>query len=336
MWYLAAVALSCAARSWMFIRRGILVGLLGVSLVACDTVIEDEPPPVEDLPPADRSLADTPWPKFRGDARSTGRSVFAGPGTPDERWAFETEARIEGSPVIDDEGHVYIGSFDRTLYKLTPAGELAWTFRTDAPIASTPPLAANGTLYLASGRLLFAIEPDGTERSAVALPDLVRASPAIADDGTVYVSTVGRPQGEVVALNPDGTERWAFAAEAEITSSPAIADDGTLYGGSFDGNVYALSPEGALQWAFPTGDRVTSAPAVGDDGTVYVGSWDGSVYAIDPTGTEQWAFGTGDVVTSAPALGADGTVYVGSNDSNVYAIRPDGTERWRFETIARV
>lgn len=166
---------------------------------------------------------------------------------------------------------------------------------------------------------------------------VIDASPAIADDGTIYIGSGDR---NLYALNPDGTLQegdWPFEAETfgAMHSSPAIGDDGTIYVGSGDANLYALNPDGTLRWNEETGDSIESSPAIGSDGTVYVGSDDGNVYAFDPDDgsiLEGWPFEAGGPVASSPAIAEDGTVYVGSRGgtANLHAISPDGTLEWDF------
>ena len=155
------------------------------------------------------------------------------------------------------------------------------------------------------------------------------SSPAIADDGTIYI---GNFHGELQAITPAGKISWTFDIGREIKSSPAIADDGTIYFGSRDWKLYALAPDGKFKWSFPTGAWVDSSPAIGADGTIYFGSWDTNFYALNSGGSLKWKFATGGIVDSSPAIGADGTIYFGSHDKKFYALKPDGTLRWSFAT----
>ena len=109
------------------------------------------------------------------------------------------------------------------------------------------------------------------------------ASPAVADDGTVYVATFS---GLLCAVSPEGVVNWRFAAGREIHSAPCIGDDGTVYFGCRDRKFYAVSAAGRLKWTFPTDGWVDSGPALAADGTIYFGSWDGTFYALHPDGTK--------------------------------------------------
>ncbi len=267
-------------------------------------------------------LANSPWPKFRGNAQNTGRGTGSGAaGT--LKWAFATNAAIESSPAIGSDGTVYVGSGYGTLYALNGStGAKRWAFATGEYVRSSPAIGADGTVYVGSddGKVHALNGSTGAKRWEFATGSFVHSSPAIGSDGTVYV---GAGDGKVYALNGStGAKQWEFATGSYVDSSPAIGSDGTVYVGSYDGKVYALTSTGAKRWAFVTGDWVYSSPAIGADGTVYVGSDDGKVHALNgSTGAKRWEFATGSAVASSPAIGSDGTIYVGSNDRKVYAIK---------------
>jgi outer membrane protein assembly factor BamB len=205
-------------------------------------------------------------------------------------------------------------------------GQERWRFTTGASVSSSPAIGQDGTIYVGSGdKKLYAIDPNGTRKWSFPTGDEIISSPAIGQDGTIYF---GSFDNNVYAINPDGTKKWNFTTGSMVFSSPAIGTDGTIYIGSDDSNLYAINPNGTKKWSFPTGSY--SSPAIGTDGTIYIGSYDTKIYAIDPVGTEKWNYTTGNSVYSSPAIGPDGTIYVGSDDNNLYALDPDGNFKWSF------
>jgi len=158
---------------------------------------------------------------------------------------------------------------------------------------------------------------DGTLKWKFKTEGGIDSSPAIGQDGTIYV---GSDDGNLYAINPNGTLKWKFKTKSVVSSSPAIGPDGTIYVGSLDHNLYAINPNGTLKWKFETGYWIAFSLAIGQDGTIYVGSGDGNLYAINSDGTLKWKFKTGSAIGSSPAIGQDGTIYVGSRDHNLYAI----------------
>jgi outer membrane protein assembly factor BamB len=167
--------------------------------------------------------------------------------------------------------------------------------------------------------------------------DVVRATPTIAPDGTIYI---GSTDHKLYAIEgATGEEKWEFETGDWVKSSATLDSDGTLYFGSFDKKVYALDgATGAKKWEFTTGDAILSSAAIGKNGILYIGSYDHKLYALDAaTGAKRWEFTTGDIVDSSPAVGADGTVFTGSEDGKVYALNgATGVKKWEFQTGAQI
>ncbi len=81
----------------------------------------------------------------------------------------------------------------------------------------------------------------------------VDSSPAIGQDGTIYIGSYYPGGHHLYAINPDGTLKWQYETGSYIYySSPAIGEDGTIYVGSYvesgDGYLYAIETDsGGLQ-----------------------------------------------------------------------------------------
>lgn len=80
-------------------------------------------------------------------------------------WVFPTREHIYGSAAIAEDGTIYFGSVDGTLYALNPDGSLKWTFDTLDPIRSSPAVAGDGTVFFTAGDgRIYALNPDGSRR----------------------------------------------------------------------------------------------------------------------------------------------------------------------------
>ena len=173
--------------------------------------------------------------------------------------------------------------------------------------------------------------PDGSVNwsySAGSYPDgIVFCSPAIGDDGTIYVGNDGHG---AIALNSDGTVKWTTALPDRPTYGPNILGNGNIVYRSQDGTITALNDSGVSQWTrFFDGSYATGAVAA-DGTTLYVktGSYsDQKLTALDVDGNTVWEYSLGTAAYDAPMVGADGTIYV-SHGASVSAINPDGTELW--------
>jgi len=284
------------------------------------------------------SLADTPWPMFHRSMNHTGISPYYGPDTPIIKWVFPTADKIFGSAVIESDGTTYIGTrgdpptAGSRLYAIYPNGTEKWHWVPGHYIDSTPAIAQDGTLYVGCwDKKLYAIYPNGSIKWEFTDPG----------GGFVYTSPaiandgtiyIGNNDGRVYAVNPNSTKKWSYQTGTAVQSSPAIGEDGTVYIGSNDRKFYAINPDGSLKWSYTTGSRVMSSPAIGTDGTIYVGSDDSRLYAFNPDGTLKWTYSTGYWVRSSPAIDNNGIIYAGSGDKKLYAIYPDGTLKWSYTT----
>lgn len=160
-------------------------------------------------------------------------------------------------------------------------------------------------------------------------------APAIADDGTVFVTLSGK-EGvpNIHALTSEGVEKWNKEVGDIVRASPVISDDGTtVYVASYDDNLYALNAtDGSTTWSFNIGSNAKySTSALGLDGSLYGGYQTDNVHAVNADGTEKWVFPTSGDVNGSAVIGTDGTVFIHSIDDFLYALDPaDGTKKWEY------
>jgi outer membrane protein assembly factor BamB len=274
-------------------------------------------------------LMDSAWPMYCHDKHHTGRSPYStSDNYGDEIWNFATDGGVYGSPVIDNQGVIYIGA--RAIYAIYSNGTLNWEYDIPHHIESAAAIDENGIIYIgtvqAMPNYLYAIySNNGSLKWKYQVGDSIFSSPAIGDDDSIYF---GSEDDYIYALYPNGTLKWKYLTSVAVYSSPAIGEDGTVYCGSHDDNLYALYPNnGSLKWAFHTGGWIRTSPCIADDGTIYCVSLDNYLYAIYPNGTMRWRTSVG--AGTSPTIGQDGTIYCGYN--NLYAINPtDGSVKWTF------
>jgi outer membrane protein assembly factor BamB len=274
------------------------------------------------------------------------------------RWAYPTVSILSTSPAIGSDGTIYVGGtdLDRYIFKCPSTCDYS-------PV---PEDCIEAWSFEARLSTLYAINPDGTLKWSIKLKGTMgdaaenyfpASSPAIANDGTIYIGThVGDPihLERLIPCNP----------KTEIIPSSVDRNHPT------NGHLYAIYPaDGKIKWDFRTLGGVDSSPAIGSDGTIYVGSdgihlgygtdrtgvislnpqTQGFVYAIYPYGKLKWLFDALGDVDCSPAIGTDGTIYVGSDNNHVYAlnpadgkiktiVNPDGSiiRQWIFPTRGNV
>jgi len=297
-----------------------------------------------------------PWPMRGGCPRRAGFYGGGGPQTAVVKWSVPLPS-ADTSPAVSGTGVVWFGTSAGEISVVSLGGIGRGSFKTNGQVLSSPAIAANGAAVFGStdGNLYGArITPgpapsdagpdadDAGDTDAGPPPATVTftlplgpiaSSPAIAGDGTIYVTT---RDGKLFAVAPDGaSSKWNVTTGDTLGSSPAIGAGGTVYVGSSDGKLYAVKPDGSLAWATPLGSPVTGSPAVGGDDSIYVGTTDGKLHALDTTGKVKWSYATGGPITTTPAV-YQGAVYVGSEDKKLHAVSTGGLPGWTYETLGAV
>ncbi|MFC2142885.1 PQQ-binding-like beta-propeller repeat protein [Candidatus Aenigmatarchaeota archaeon] len=306
---------------------------------------------------ANAQLADSAWPMLMGNVQHTGVSPYDTSHVDGTiKWKFDAGSAIYSSPVIGEDGTIYVGTQNSDMYAVNPDGTEKWVFDAGEPveseaypgnfhgIISTPAIDSSGVIYFTSlANYLFAVNPDGTEKwkFPVKRSDSIWCSPTIDDDGTIYIGSYIYEKGSsdevgyLFAVNPDGTEKWKFET-THVHPSTAIGINGELYVGGAtpikDGNVVGLintlNRDGDLVWNYAFETWQESSPSVADNGMVYIGSKEGKVYAINPDGTLEWTYEV-EVVDNLDDIPEDQRGYVDlyhlNGISAVPAIGKDGT-----------
>jgi outer membrane protein assembly factor BamB len=157
----------------------------------------------------------------------------------------------------------------------------------------------------------------------------VHTAPALAADGTIYIST---DPGRFFAISPSGGLRWTFDAPGGARSAPALASDGTLYLGDESGHLTALRPDGTLLWQQSFGSAIRGTPQLDRD-ALYVVTKGGEVLRLDLAGAVIWRVALG--ATGAPALlapggnSSPGILYVPTAAGDLLALTDAGEQHWR-------
>jgi len=291
---------------------------------------------------------DSPWPKFRRDARQTGLSPIV-PAPGGAMWEFETGKGIFSTPVIGGDGTIYVGSADRVFYAINPDGTERWSLETGEIIDSSALLDDEGRVIFGSGdghlRALDAQSgdplwdfqaDDPEERDAFIR--WFEGNVAIGKNGDLYVPndnfyvySIDRQNGEV---------NWRFEMPDQTWSLPAV-DPGRdrIYWGNnnmvpvLGDNFYALDGEGKEVWTQSVIGTIAASPLLTLDGKIIVGGFDGYVRAYgEDFGIEQWSFGARDHIYASPAEHPDGFIIQAAADGTVYGLDPDtGAQVWAFD-----
>ncbi len=239
------------------------------------------------------------------------------------KWRVRSPRAMVGSPVMDEDGVVYVGSLDHRLRAVRPDGSVSWTFQSGQDITSSPVLDPDGNINFGAGRSLFIVAPAGGQLSVTRGPAIL-GTPVVSEDGTIYFGSSDR---YLYGVNGSGTNalRWRRGAGGAVRTSPAIGVTGNIFFGSDSRRVHCLNTNGVIppgtSWPFQTKGVVRGDVAIGADGTIYVGADDRRLYAVTADGRQKWApIETGGAVRSSPVIDGNGTIYFTSKDHRLYAV----------------
>lgn len=250
--------------------------------------------------------------------------------TRQEKWSFESDGHIVGSPAIT-ETSVIFGTSNGTLYSLSIEDGLEqWNFKTGNKIWSTPVIYQD-IIYLSSlDRNVYALTLEGKELWTFTTNGAIAATPLV-NDGTIYIGSFDKHFYAIDATK--GTPQWSSPFKASNWFwATATADESNIYAASLDGHIYAINKyNGSAAWnkPFNTNGPIVSDPVLIPSGIV-VANNNGDVFLIDKhTGSELRSFAIKDPVRAPlKSSGTNSVVYISAMNHTVRAVNLEDT-LWR-------
>lgn len=232
------------------------------------------------------------WLMFRGGPKATGVADGQLADKLDVLWKFDVKnGGFDGSPVIED-GVVYIGEGNGTLFALDLAtGQEQWRFPKDDK------------------------ESIGFIGSAAIRNDLIY---------------IGDLDGVLFCVDKNGKEKWRFQVDAPITSSVNFYQDKVIFGAE-DAILYCLeAATGKKIWEFETADEIRCMPTVVDN-RAFVTGCDGVLHIVDiDKGEEIAGVNVESPTLASPAVLGD-QVFFGSGQMGFLAVNwKQAKIDWRF------
>ena len=204
------------------------------------------------------------------------------------KWRFAAKRKIFTAPAIGSQGRIFFGSQDHHVGALAPDGRLVWTVDLGADVDGAPVVDDLGGVFVGTdGDEVVRIDPDdGHVVWRASLGGYVRGTLSVARNGDVFAGVYGPKPRQVRLRSVDGGLLGDFAvagtgARDFGVHGGALEDEaGTLIFGAQDDILYAIDAKGRPLWRFTTGGDVDAPATLLSDGTVVVGSDDGSVRAL--------------------------------------------------------
>jgi outer membrane protein assembly factor BamB len=253
------------------------------------------------------------------------------------RWSLELGDRMYSTPLVADDGSIYVGSDAKKFAAISPEGKIKWSLDTDGDADSGAAIAPDGAVVFAAGRMVYAVTPAGYVRWRFTAKRKIFTAPAIGPQGRIFV---GAQDHHVYALAPDGKTAWTLDLGADVDGGPAIDDHGALFVGTDGDEVVRIDPDdGRVVWRTNVGGYVRGTLSIARNGDVLAGVYgprpravrlhadDGTVrgeFPVQGTGARDFGVHGGALEDSA------GTLVFGAQDDAVYAVDASGKLLWRF------
>jgi outer membrane protein assembly factor BamB len=275
-------------------------------------------------------LANSPWPTRLHDPQHTGRTPNRGPQVGRVVWRYEAPLPIDfyASPVLGEDGSIYIGALSGQLYSVSPAGTQLWE-KPNGGSEGSCTVSNLGAIYCAERGQLYSYDWQGNLNWSFPLSDLpgfAPYTPALSMDGRlIYVA-----RGMLYAITAVGSLHWKVRVDStdEVGLYPALSPDGTTMYVAGKTGLYAVDTSGQVKWRFP---QRTSEPAVDNAGNIYVTTENMQLYSLSPSGSVRWQLDNlpqnGGRETE-PVIGWDGTVYV--SGIQLVAVNYQGSIKWQY------
>lgn len=251
-------------------------------------------------------------------------------------WSVALGDRAYGTPLVGDDGTIYLGTDAKKLLAVSPKGTVLFRLETEGEADTSAAFDEAGNVVFAAGNRLHSMRRGGDLAWRFAARGKIFTAPAITNEGLVIV---GAQDHHVHAVGVGGELAWKVDLAADVDGAPAIGDDGSIYVGTDAGDVVRLDARGNVLWRTPVGGFVRGSLSIARNGDVIVGTYGPvpRVVRIGSGGAVRGAFaipGTGARefgIHGGPLEDADGVLYFGAQDDAAYAVGPDGGLRWRFE-----
>lgn len=282
-------------------------------------------------------------------------------------WSNNTD-NIFGPPVIGGGGTIYVcthGNGGTLVCAMNPDGTMKWKSEENAYFMPSLAVDDAGIVYVMSGEYLNAIA-DGGKLKWKSRVGASYASPAIAEDGTIFVgseSSINAITSDSPGLasgvwsrslgdNSNSRSVMKIKTDSEPPSTPlnvtATAIASSMIQIDWDASTDALNLVSGYK-VFRNGEYIgLKGRGFTDTGLNHSTSYCYRISAVDSAGNEseksvevcaypqqpaegvlKWKRRT--YLASLPALGKDGSLVMWAGYCR-FAINPDGTEKWSYQT----
>jgi outer membrane protein assembly factor BamB len=145
-------------------------------------------------------------------------------------WSYKTAHPLVAPPVVDDEGHVLLGTTDRRFVALDSRkkGHVRWSWKIGGDVQAMPAVSGQHVLFTNHEDVLYALRRgNGHLAWRASLPSRPLSGPILYGD-SVLVACFGSRPGETFLIGFDprtGQRQGDLKAPGEVRTPPVIVGD---------------------------------------------------------------------------------------------------------------
>jgi outer membrane protein assembly factor BamB len=225
------------------------------------------------------------------------------------RASIDLGSPARGSALVLDDGSILVSTTDQRVHRLDSSLRRVGVTELSNGTATPLSLTRRGLIAVAASHLLTLLDTDGRTLRQISLSGHASSAPAMADDGTIWMTTV---EGIVHAIDPTGRvrSRTDVRSRHDDGAAPVVGRDGALRLPTRSEGIVCVGPGGTDRWRLPNEAGYSAPASIDEEDTTLAIDRLGRLIAVAADGAERWRVTIGTYAYQPPVLGPDGTIYV--------------------------
>jgi len=258
-----------------------------------------------------------PWPTVGQNYQRTSCSPFAGPEHPELKWSAKLirtasfkKYPLNSSPLISNDGNIYIQSDRYTLNAISKEGKLLWHTSSTGEWHFNQPFIADDGALLSAADTIYRVDP-------------VTGALSHLFDQDLDIPLVLERKEQYHLLFPLDANTLVGLAVSSSESPLEVLNDCSA-------DMISLDLQGNVNWSVPINVTSLGEMALGLNRHFYLLGSLGKLAAYDQTGSMLWQLDSKQPVWSnSPVVAPDGTILIfGGSTAEIHCIDQNGQQVW--------
>lgn len=187
-------------------------------------------------------------------------------------WSYRPSGGTGSTPLMDEEGNIYVTTYHDRIVKVNTSGEIEWEmkFNTSLILEGAVLTESNGTqimIQTSNGYSVFGVSLDGSILWDLKMEHHPRSEPVAYDNNRTLITGYQH----LSMIDNRGQVLWTAELESYGTQRPLVGADGNIFV-STGQHLSSYSTRGELLWSHEDKERSWTNPVMGDNGNIIVGS----------------------------------------------------------------